>query len=515
MASTSIFNNSMLWVQFKLRGGLRNILLIPFVFLVLIGSMILLTLSQMKNAADVNEALNVWTIVLAVIQATVLTLFGGGAVRNVIRTDLTERMIESHRLMPITGSEAVLGYMAGGGLQTMSLFVVTFLLGAVTSLGSQLPLFDWIFANIVLLVFTIFVWSAIALASFYTQAAVALIVVLVVVGVVSGGGPVSLVPGVMLLLGPAIGETVFGVLRGTGGWRPENAIAFLFQGAWAVLLFAGAARRFRRDDVPAFSPLLGMLLVATWVIMSVVGIGVWHDLSSSVMDDMSATAQTQVIGSIVTTILIGLIPLAVVAGQAEAYARRRRLSDVALESRLAVNMPPPMATQIVFAGMAVATMALLALAYTTVSRFAGFRTDLAVITEPIVRVGLVTILALWPIYYLLRILYRVTRKTGILLAVWGILFWVIPLILDFWYVLATTASRNSDIDFELGVISSFSPVGNLIMSVMPKETYNTNIGLLFMAGVAGAMTLLHWSTSPSARPHEARPAGIEVTNASS
>ena len=80
-----------------------------------------------------------------------------------IRGDLNSRMIESHRLMPITPAEAVFGYMLGGASQVLLLAALNFVIGAVLCAMGGLQTDRWILSTGVLLVFAVFVWSILAM----------------------------------------------------------------------------------------------------------------------------------------------------------------------------------------------------------------------------------------------------------------------------------------------------------------------------------------------------------------
>src|SRR5215208_2516431 len=92
--------NALAWGQFHLRGGWPRLWAFAGFYLVGMGSLVGL------QAVLGNSAAAAMKFTLTGIQAGVLVLFAAGRVANAVRQDLTSRMIESHRLMPLSPAQA-------------------------------------------------------------------------------------------------------------------------------------------------------------------------------------------------------------------------------------------------------------------------------------------------------------------------------------------------------------------------------------------------------------------------
>src|SRR4029078_7058776 len=83
-----------------------------------------------------------WTTGLMGLEAAWVILLGCGRVTTAIRQDVASRMMEAHRMMPMRGSHAGLGYIMGATSQAMLLFAATFMMGMFTS-SAALVTFEW------------------------------------------------------------------------------------------------------------------------------------------------------------------------------------------------------------------------------------------------------------------------------------------------------------------------------------------------------------------------------------
>ena len=87
--------NALAWGQFHLRGGWLRLWGFVGFYLTIAGALLVL---QGMTAGALGGTLKFG---MTGLQAGILVLFAGGRVSNAIRQDLTSRMIESHRLMPL------------------------------------------------------------------------------------------------------------------------------------------------------------------------------------------------------------------------------------------------------------------------------------------------------------------------------------------------------------------------------------------------------------------------------
>jgi hypothetical protein len=239
--------NAMLWGQFQLRGGWGRLSWLVVIYALALGGFLYLT-------AMVGEAMPaVAKMVLVAGQASILVLFTGARVGTAIRQDINSRMIDSHRLMPLSPSQAVVGYIVGGAAQPLGLAAVNLALGVVASALVGTPAALWLTANAIMIGFAAFALVAMAFGAFSGKGGGATIVWLALFFTVMSSGAVGVVmPAFIVLVSPMIGSSVF-QLGVTGS---DAAVVYgpptFFQTWVGAVLFVGACRKYRRDDRPAF-----------------------------------------------------------------------------------------------------------------------------------------------------------------------------------------------------------------------------------------------------------------------
>jgi hypothetical protein len=324
-------HNALAWSQFRLRGGWRNTLVIIGAYTAIIGGLIFV--SVRVDPFNAKNILYGWTLGLMGLQIGALLLVACSSLRTGLRRDIESRMIESHRLMPVSDVSAMIGYLFGCTAQAVVGAAANLLIGTITAAGGGIRVADWFAANAILAYFAVTCWIGIALASVLSRSAFGLIIAFVVIIAASQGIINSVLPGLMLLAAPAIKNTIFGILERGMVWGWEYYLSFCMQFMMAGLFFIAAARRFRRDDVPAFGTLLGLGLVLAWIILSVAGIEAWPKIRSMPFGLAVSMQGAQVICSTAAAILIALVPISNAAWDEVNWRRRRQLSDPALGPR--------------------------------------------------------------------------------------------------------------------------------------------------------------------------------------
>src|SRR5579864_3812639 len=125
MASIA-FANAIWWAQFRLLGGWKNLLLTVGAYAAILGTTMFTLVRAVREVRSTTFGYFVGLIVG--LQALVLVVYGTLRAAGAVRADVTSRIIESHRLMPLTAGNAVLGYLLGSTIQAMAFFAVNFIL---------------------------------------------------------------------------------------------------------------------------------------------------------------------------------------------------------------------------------------------------------------------------------------------------------------------------------------------------------------------------------------------------
>jgi hypothetical protein len=492
-----IFGGALGWAHYKLRGGARTIGLTTGAYTtIVVVAILMLIRTEPRNRAGILDAC---TGTLGVLQCGILILFAGNAVRNGIRKDIMSGMIHSHRLMPISGTEGVAGFIMGSVAQAVCLAGANFLIGLFTTTGAGHSPDNWLIGNALLAVFAVFIWTAVALLSFLTQGAIGLLVLMIILGFTTGGFLMLLLPAVSLLLAP--GLLAFGFMAGMPSWSAACQLSVPAQVVVGAFCFIGAARKFRREDVLAFSPLLGIGIVTIWTTLSYLGLRLADKILPGGMGRAFGPgdivpAYAQVIASVLVGILICIVPVMGSAWLATQYHRRRLLNDIALGHR---PIPPELTV--------LATTVILCLLPVYLVRLAanldepGWRTVMGLklaYTDATVALNLLAI------SYLMRILYRVSNKSAIMVGVLIFGTWIGPLFLDF---LRYGMSGMKPDDNVFTWISGCGPVGCLIL-LWGHFDASAIPGLAVQAVLAGIFGLMFYSTQQRTAVPEARAASL-------
>src|SRR5262249_28681621 len=127
-----------------------------------------------------------------------------------IRLDLSSRMIESHRLMPIPAWRAIAGYIFGGGAHAIAFALLNLVLAMALGAYTGTPMADLLIKQVFLFSFAMLLWSSAAMGTLMARHAYTVIsVVLVLGGCMGAFWAYVFLPGLALLTTPMFNETIF------------------------------------------------------------------------------------------------------------------------------------------------------------------------------------------------------------------------------------------------------------------------------------------------------------------
>ena len=437
-------NNAIAWAQFRLRGGWKKSLGLTGGIFALLAMFIIGAAKY--DPLQATRTLMGWCTGLLGLQAAAVVLMAPGRIANAIRVDIKSGLIESHRLMPTSPTDAVAGYIVGAAVGPLIFFAAIYVLGLFCATGAGVPLAQWTFANLVLLAFSTFIWVLAAYVSFASKLGPGLLIIpLFALPYASAGGLFSLLPGITVLISPMAGGTIFDLrTAATMALPPTYAMAFAMQGLVGGILFTAAARRYRTADAIGIDWALGLLLVIAWTLLSTIGLREWdvyqpHGWGIDTHIDLSG----RLIGTIVSGMILALAPISASALAMQHWRRHQRLRD-----------PSPMRKPL-FPGMVIlaVTVAILIVVYAPPG-----------VPKPgIGDVGfsaITIVISLASIYFLCAWLYLGTQNAAIPIIIWVVLFWLVPVFVDLIRYALADYGESSD---PIGGISASSPIGALII----------------------------------------------------
>jgi hypothetical protein len=329
-----------------------------------------------------------------------------------------------------------------------------------------------------------------------SRALLALVWVLIV-SHMAHSGLLALVPGLGMLFGPAIGTTVFGIAM-NGRVSPAHAISALAQVLVAVLCFVGAVRKYRRDDVLAWGPVMGLVVVAAYGLISLTGISLWEQFRTLNSRSEIAPFDAQLIIATIGALLAAALPVSAAAWLQTLWQRRKRLHDPAPNPR-----PIPVLLIATLAAIMVAALPWLTVQcrWFVVHHWTDGSLPFRRMETPSVRpdvsydllfrTALIAFAFLASVSYVFRVMYRRQARARWILGLFLALTCLGPLAID---LLINGASTQFDHWEGFTALSGCSPLVALIYLWSPAaEPIGTTLGIAVQLLIAAGLAIAYHS----------------------
>lgn len=257
-------------VHYQLNGGHRRTLLVSLVVasVVAVG---VLGYQRFNPREPIGDICAGALATLAVVQCFVLLAGGCNTVHRALQKDYESRMIESHRLTPMTNIGVVLGYMFGAPLQLLALAATILLCGLGLCLVGDIEPGPWVLGNLLIAITAIPLWALVVVLGMRVGKPINPMAFLIAAGALSV--PLSMLPGIGLLFG--IYSVGLAVAVASGNMPPNSgaiavsgAVHVVFAVYWVVI----AATKYRRPELPALNGWRGLALIVLWTLLGVGGI---------------------------------------------------------------------------------------------------------------------------------------------------------------------------------------------------------------------------------------------------
>ncbi len=256
-------------LQYQLLGGHRRM------FTVLVAASMVFAVGIFGTYRLVQEPFNIvgpWFLMaLSGFQLFVIALAGCNAIYRAMLRDYDSKMIESHRLTPLSNLTVVLGYLFGATQQTIALFLVIVVTGVLVSLGAGLPADSWVYGNLCALSGTIMLWSACVFWGLRQEKPSSPAPILIGFAVLSF--PIGVIPALGLLTGLYSGYLGIWMMNGTVPVPPIAVYIVVAVSAFCTVFWVStAAVKYRRPDLPALNGGRGLVLVGLTTLLGTAGI---------------------------------------------------------------------------------------------------------------------------------------------------------------------------------------------------------------------------------------------------
>jgi hypothetical protein len=461
-----IFDNPISSVQMRLRGGWKTLLINSSVYaLVVFAAMGIWAQADAKHLKDVAQG---WSVVLMLIQTLLVLVFTSLRISGSVRQDNASGIMESHRLMPITGLSASVGFIVGPSAQMLAIGAVNLVAGIASSSLAGLSSARWLTCNLIMFLFVAFVGTFSVMVGFYRRAVFNSAVVLAVIGLFSRGMLLWALPAMAILVSPLARDSVFSVQSSNELFGPALLFAFVGQAIFGGVFLTAAARKFRQPDRPAFSVSLSLVLLGAWVLLSVVGMIEWDAFEPSflrwVVGPTNQQTCAQFTGSALSSLLLTLLPLS-------AAIRTDR------EHKAAGTRGEPVARRIL------TTLACSALVCTLL--LVPFN-ELRHLSQSIGIVALSMVAAIVALGALLSLCRPSARHSAWVVIIFLLAAWIAPLIAD--VVDHSVLMDDYDSQHAPWSITAFGPIGTMTAPWTPDV--QTPAGLYCQVAVAVAMAVL-------------------------
>ena len=467
-------------VQYQLQGGHKRMALSAII------TATVLTVGFVSfryyNRLDPLDVVANWAILaFAWIQPLVLILAGCHAVYRAILRDFNTKMLESHRLTPLSNRSVTLGYLFGSTIQVMVIAVVVCAFGAVLAGLGGSTISNWMAGNLLLALAALLLWAIVVFLGMQPKKpqnpaagliATALCTFLFLFA-----------PGAGLLFGTfaafyGIGAITGNMIPGT----PEITALTLVSLTITAFWWFTAAAKYRRPELPALNAPRGLLLLGMWLVFSAAGMGVFSWFGGRLGGGFGdpGFAATQWTGTLGISLVFALFPIngtvhLRILLQRGASPRHRgdRISDVTTSAAAAVMVCVIMCG----VGYPVWTDLVVESSRDSVPLGSAFWawgcTFAAILT------------ALFLARAALSITYPLIRTAPRFIALAPVIFiWVAPAVLD---AAIAEAGRSYSDPFELSPLFGCSPIGTMIL-MWTEATAPVLPGLGVQAILATAVT---------------------------
>lgn len=454
-------DNAIFWAQLRIHGGWRHLLSIALIYAAVAIFCIAMFHSLALDTGVKRYVLSFSSMMVLIVQTVMMSLLASGAIAGAIRRDINNHQIESNRLMPLSPAQAIVGYIAGAAAHIIALCIVNFLIGAGLAELQGLPISDWISINLLLFLFCLSIWTAMAMAAFISRATFGLLFG-ICFGIAFSGGLVFLVaPGLLAFSTPMHGRTIF---QTTSQPRltAEAVVGLVAQFLLAVLWIRGAARKYHKPDAQSITLGPALATLGIWAGLSWFGLTEFVQMRPVHLMQASVDWRVITVGAIASCLLVSLLSLGAVAWSSITREQHRRAGDDAPARPWIFWLCLPVCILFAISPLSASINDALVTPYYYGNSVGQNLPVLSYGKNPnIVMIICAVAVFLIQSYLLMRILYPRLRRPNILLFIIIVLTWFVPLAAD----IAYSALKDPDHGPRMDHFALLSPLGTIAQAL--------------------------------------------------
>lgn len=317
-------------VQFQLQGGHRRVWWIVTI-VVLLEIVAAFAFRRAMQRETLDQVCKMMLYALAVFQVGLMFLAGPNAIYRAMLRDYESKMIESHRMTPISNIGVTLGYLFGPPLLVTLIFFATMLFGAFVARLADADLARWFGAHALIFISATSVW---ALTVFWgMRQGKPFSPAPIVVGVSAFSVPLAMHPAAGAVLGLYAIAMAFAACVDKGKIGLEAFIGLGFVSLLTACFWLGlAATKYRRPDLPVLNSWRGLLMLLLWMLLSTIGMFAWDSVGAGQFGGGSGTnlRLTQWIATMISGVAIGCV-VAIATASSSILIRQGRMPRSAFD----------------------------------------------------------------------------------------------------------------------------------------------------------------------------------------
>jgi hypothetical protein len=459
-------DNAIFWAQLRIRGGWRNLLTIACSY----AAIAIFSITLFHEIADPisvkRYVLYIASLMIVVVQTVMMLLLCGASIAGAIRRDIAGRQIESNRLMPLASSQAITGYMAGSSVHVLALCLVNLLIGAVLAHLRGLPVADWLMVNALLFLFSVCIWTALAMAAFVSRGMFGLLFGVCASVTFSGGLCFLLVPGLLTICTPMHGRTIFeatSISRLTTG----TIVAVAAQLLLMILCIRAAARKYSDADAHGITLGPALAMLGIWAGLTWLGMSDFVQMRPNHLAGVPLDWRVLVIGAVSSCLIAALLPIATIAWASIAREQHRAAGDRAPARPWVFWLFLPVCVLFVIVPLSakLTESVVFPASYSSHVNAILEKTDRPVLDygrrPSVPMIACACAIFLIQAYFLMRLLYPRLKRANVLIFIFIMVTWFAPLAGDMIYYGLKDPNHNPRMDH----FALLSPLGTMVQAL--------------------------------------------------